>query len=150
MADIKRYDPDTYYNACWMEECEDGDYVRYDDYDAELTKIKSALNHDRHERGKLHSKVNRMTEEIDRLTQQIADMAAWINAQCGGCVMNATTLIREYADWGWANRNKQDQRFGQYIFNKYGYEFGNSYNIEDKEDAYQLLLGSLIAKGMRK
>ena len=31
------------------------------------------------------------------------------------------------------------ERFGQYIFNRTGFEFENSYNIKNAEEAYKLL-----------
>ena len=33
MSGVKRYDPDTYAGALWMEECEGGEYVLASDYD---------------------------------------------------------------------------------------------------------------------
>lgn len=38
----------------------------------------------------------------------------------------------------------QDQRFGQWFFNYYDYEVGNSYNIENADEAYQCLYVSLV------
>lgn len=37
----------------------------------------------------------------------------------------------------------QDQRFGQWFYNQYQYEVGNSYNIERPYTAYKLLFNSL-------
>lgn len=37
----------------------------------------------------------------------------------------------------------EDQRFGQYVYNKFNYEVGNSYNIEDAQEAYNLIFNSI-------
>ena len=37
----------------------------------------------------------------------------------------------------------EDQRFGQYVYNAFNYEVGNSYNIEDAQEAYNLLFNSI-------
>ena len=37
----------------------------------------------------------------------------------------------------------EDQRFGQWFYNQYSYEVGNSYNIEHPCEAYQVLFNSL-------
>lgn len=38
----------------------------------------------------------------------------------------------------------QDQRFGQYFYNEYDFEVGNSYNIERPFQAYQVLYEALV------
>lgn len=37
----------------------------------------------------------------------------------------------------------QDRCFGQWFYNQYNYEVGNSYNVERPYEAYQLLFNSL-------
>lgn len=41
----------------------------------------------------------------------------------------------------------QDQRFGQWFYNQYDYEVGNSYNIERPYQAYEVLYESLSDSG---
>lgn len=53
-------------------------------------------------------------------------------------------LKMEYAAFGDGNRNHGDQRFGQYICNKYDFEIGNSYHIEKKRQAYDLIRAALM------
>lgn len=54
------------------------------------------------------------------------------------------SLKMEYAVFGDSNRDYADQRFGQYICNKYGFEIGNSYHIEKKRKAYDLIRAALM------
>lgn len=37
----------------------------------------------------------------------------------------------------------EDQRFGQYVYNAFNYEVGNSYNIEDAQEVYNLIFNSI-------
>lgn len=37
----------------------------------------------------------------------------------------------------------EDQRFGQYVYNAFNYEVCNSYNIEDAQEAYNLIFNSI-------
>lgn len=57
--------------------------------------------------------------------------------------ITAEQLKKEYDNWGVRNRNHIGQRFGQHIYNKYDYEYGKSYWMEGKRDAYVLLLEGL-------
>mgnify|MGYP000046986739 FL=1 len=40
----------------------------------------------------------------------------------------------------------QDQRFGQYFFNRYDLEVGNSFYIEDNDLVYELLFNHIIGE----
>jgi hypothetical protein len=50
--------------------------------------------------------------------------------------------IKQYGD----GRSNLGFRFGQFIFNKYSFEFDQSYFVESATSAYKLLLRGLKAK----
>lgn len=58
--------------------------------------------------------------------------------------MNVKMLQQAYKEYfSVALYRDKDIRFGQYVFNEYNYEAGNSYNEVDCYKAYVLLFSSL-------
>lgn len=55
--------------------------------------------------------------------------------------MNIHQLNEAYQDY--FKLGCEHQRFGQYVFNQYNYEAGNSYNEANAEIAYKILFNSL-------
>lgn len=56
-------------------------------------------------------------------------------------------LAYEYVMWisvYGKGRNGNGVRFGQYIYNKYNIEAGNSYNVESALEAYKLLINEVV------
>ena len=43
----------------------------------------------------------------------------------------------------WLEQGKGGQRFGQFVFNETGVEYGSSYNNEDSLEVYNILSGYL-------
>ena len=63
--------------------------------------------------------------------------------------LNIQYLADDYAWWikhHGDGRSKLGFRFGQFIFNKYSFEFDQSYFVESATSAYKLLLRGLKAK----
>lgn len=58
--------------------------------------------------------------------------------------LTMAALDREFRDWPPINRNAYDERFGQYIFNRYRFEIDNSYQVEDATTAYNMIRRELI------
>ena len=57
-------------------------------------------------------------------------------------VPTVTELQQAWSDWT-KSAMYQGQRFGQYVYNIYGYEIGNSYEIQNADKAYQHLFDSI-------
>lgn len=53
-------------------------------------------------------------------------------------------LQEAYSDYFKLDLHNQGERFGQYVFNTYNYEVGNSYNIKSVTEAYNVLYKSLV------
>ena len=63
--------------------------------------------------------------------------------------LNTKNLSDDYAWWikrFGDGRSKLGLRFGQFIFNKYSFEFDQSYFVDSATSAYKLLLRGLKAK----
>lgn len=60
-----------------------------------------------------------------------------------GDLGKAYTEWVEYKSLGDGN---EDIRFGQYVYNTYGLEYGNSHNVRSNLDAYNLLSEYLYQK----
>jgi len=71
-------------------------------------------------------------------------------------ILNKDILYEEYVDWGkhYGNRNNQDLRFGQYIWNKFNddmkelfpdpYLEDDGFYVENFKKAYELINNKLI------
>lgn len=72
----------------------------------------------------------------------------WVNGESGHYAVmkiQIPTVKQLQQIWGdWMKVGVyEDQRFGQYVYNTFNYEVGNSYNIEDAQEAYDLLFNSI-------
>lgn len=61
---------------------------------------------------------------------------------------NEGDLGNAYSDWLILRQDDKILRFGQYIYNEYNIECGNSYNARSELDAYNLLSEYLYQKGL--
>lgn len=57
--------------------------------------------------------------------------------------LTTASLKHELAAWGPNNRNKDDQRFGQYLCNNYTHVPDQVWNWEDKYEVYNYLVDKL-------
>ena len=65
---------------------------------------------------------------------------------------NEIDLGKAYTEWleyKSLGEGRECIRFGQYVYNKYNIEYGNSYNTRSDLDAYNLLSEYLYQKGVR-
>ena len=60
---------------------------------------------------------------------------------------NEGDLGNAYSDWLILRQDDKTLRFGQYVYNEYSIEYGNSYNVRSEHDAYNLLSEYLYQKG---
>ena len=79
MGNVKRYDPTMDYDLLIprMEECEDGDYVSVEDYDA----LQSRLDAEQVGAAKLATKCVTLINEAAYLRQQLAEMQEKLNGK---------------------------------------------------------------------
>ena len=66
-------------------------------------------------------------------------------------INNEGDLGNAYSDWlsyKSLGEGREHIRFGQYVYNEYGLEYKNSYNVRSELDAYNILSEYIYLKGL--